>query len=126
MMDNRVARILVVDDDQFILDIITEVLDSAGFEVKTFLEGQSVMSFLTDNPADLVLLDIRLPGPNGYQVLKEIHSKFAIPVIMLTGVTEPEALMTSLELGAVDYIKKPFQGRELVARIRAKLRRTRV
>lgn len=125
-MDTRVARILVVDDDQFILDIITEVLDSAGFEVKTFLEGQSVVDFLAHNPADLVLLDIRLPGANGYQVLKEIHNKFAVPVIMLTGVTEPEALMTSLELGAVDYIKKPFQGRELVARIRAKLRRTRV
>jgi DNA-binding response OmpR family regulator len=125
-MDNRVARILVVDDDQFILDIITEVLDSAGFEVKTFLEGQSVIDFLAQNPADLVLLDIRLPGPNGYQVLKELHKNSAIPVIMLTGVTEPEALMTSLELGAVDYIKKPFQGRELVARIRAKLRRTRV
>ena len=125
-MDTRVARILVVDDDQFILDIITEVLDSAGFEVKTFLEGQSVIDFLAQNPADLVLLDIRLPGPNGYQVLKELHKNSAIPVIMLTGVTEPEALMTSLELGAVDYIKKPFQGRELVARIRAKLRRTRV
>ena len=125
-MDTQSQRILVVDDDEFILDIVSEVLINAGFEVKTFVEGQSVITFLADNSADLLILDIRLPGLNGYQVLREIRKLRGIPVIMLTGVTEPEAVVTSLELGAVDFVRKPFQGRELVARVRAKLRRATV
>lgn len=125
-MNKQVEHILVIDDDAFLSEILSETLVDSGFEVKTLADGQAALDYLAANPIDLVILDIRLPGLNGYEVLKEIRKRSEIPVIMLTGVTEPEAIVWSLELGAVDYIKKPFQANELVARVRAKLRRTKV
>ena len=125
-MNKQVEHILVIDDDAFLSEILSETLVDSGFEVKTLADGQAALDYLAANRIDLVILDIRLPGLNGYEVLKEIRKRSEIPVIMLTGVTEPEAIVWSLELGAVDYIKKPFQANELVARVRAKLRRTKV
>jgi two-component system response regulator MtrA len=125
-MNGQTKQILVVDDDPFIAEIISTNLNDKGFQVKTADNGQSALDYIAENSIDLIILDIRMPGLNGYEVLKELKSKSDIPVIMLSGIADPDSLVWSLELGAVDYIRKPFQANELVARVRAKLRRATV
>jgi DNA-binding response OmpR family regulator len=122
-MDNKANRILAVDDDEFILEIIKVTLEAEGFTVTTVNNGQEALRSLKESKPDLILLDIRMPGLNGYETLNGIRKESEIPVIMLTGIAGPESLSWTLELGANDYIKKPFLPRELVARVRAKLRR---
>ena len=116
------ARILVVDDDPQILDMLKCLLEDEGYVVNTAANGNSAMATLTEQKPDLVLLDISLPDLNGYQVLGLIREQSEVPVIMLTGIHEVISVRQSVNLGADDYVRKPFRPRELLARIKSKLR----
>ena len=119
------TRILIVDDEQYILDMLKCTLEDGGYDVDCAVDGKSALALLTGYQPDLVLLDIRMPNLNGYQVLELVREKSEIPVIMLTGVLEPISVYHSVSLGADDYVRKPFRTRELLARIKNKLRRAR-
>lgn len=117
-------KILVVDDEKSIADIISFNLKGEGFEVAVAYDGQeAVNKALTDNP-DLVILDVMLPEKDGFQVLKEIRIQKQTPVIMLTAKEEESDKVCGLDLGADDYMTKPFGMKELIARVKANLRRT--
>ncbi len=115
--------IMVVDDDQAILRLLKRTLEPEGFGVVTAANGGSTLALLEEHQADLIILDIMMPGLNGFQVLELIRQHSNIPVIMLTARCEVASLNEALGLGADDYVRKPFHTRELLARIRAKLRR---
>ena len=118
-----IRKILIVDDEKPIADIVSFNLKKEGFEVVLAYDGQeAVNKALTDSP-DLVLLDVMLPEKDGFQVLKEIRQQLDIPVLMLTAKEEEEDKVKGLELGADDYITKPFGMKELIARVKANLRR---
>jgi len=119
------AHILVVDDEQYVLELIKSTLEPEGYTITTASDGRSALSWLREHRPDLVLLDIKMPDLNGYQVLEHIRKQSDVPVIMLTGVLEPTAVQQSVGLGADDYIRKPFSPQVLLARIEAKLRRAR-
>jgi DNA-binding response OmpR family regulator len=119
------THILVVDDAQYITKFIERTLEDAGFVVTVANDGNSALAMLAEKEPDLVLLDIRMPGLDGFQVLERIRESSDVPVLMLTAVREKTALAHSLGLGADDYIEKPFLARVLIARIQAKLRRAR-
>ena len=120
----RTRSIIVIDDDPFILRLIKDTLQSNGFDVTVAADGVAGMALLRDTKPDLVLLDIMMPGPDGYQVLKSIRKHSDVPVIMITAKLGVDSIKEAMELGADDYVKKPFRPVELVARIHAKLRRT--
>ena len=122
-MENKAPKILVVDDDQYITGLIQQILEAEGFDVTAANSGRSALEKAAASEPDLVLLDINMPDMNGYEVLKRIREKSNVGVMMLTGVIEPSAVSSSLDLGADDYMRKPFQPKVLVARIKAKLRR---
>ncbi len=115
--------ILVVDDDQAILRLLKRTLEPEGFGVVIASNGRSALALLEEHKPDLVILDIMMPGLDGFQVLDLIRQRSNIPVIMLTARGEVTSLNEALGLGADDYVRKPFSTRELLARIRAKLRR---
>ena len=116
--------ILVVDDDPNISRLVTLYLEREGYEVKTAARGDDAVNEFTRLPPDMMLLDVMLPGMDGYQVLKSVRKSSAIPVIMLTARDETFDKVLGLELGADDYMTKPFDAKELVARVKAVLRRT--
>ena len=116
--------ILVVDDDPNISRLVTLYLEREGYEVKTAARGDDAVNEFTRLPPDMMLLDVMLPGMDGYQVLKSVRKSSAIPVIMLTARDETFDKVLGLELGADDYITKPLDAKELVARVKAVLRRT--
>ncbi len=117
-------KLLVVDDDPEIASLLSELLELEGFEVETANNGvQALEKF--DMSFDLILLDIMMPEMNGLNVLSQLRSKFTVPVIFLTAKDNEYDKIIGLELGADDYILKPFNDRELIARINALLRRTR-
>lgn len=119
-----VKKILVVDDEKSIADIVSFNLKAEGFEVIVAYDGQeAVKQALTDNP-DLIILDVMLPEKDGFQVLKEIRQQKQVPVIMLTAKEEESDKVCGLDLGADDYMTKPFGMKELLARVKANLRRT--
>ena len=124
MAENK-TTILVVDDEEYIRRLITRILDDAGYRVVTAASGKEALERLADSGINLVLLDIRMPDMDGFQTLGLIRKQYTIPVIMVTGVGEVTSVSDALSIGADDYVKKPFQARELVARIEAKLRRIR-
>ncbi|WJY67490.1 MtrAB system response regulator MtrA [Corynebacterium auris] len=117
-------KILVVDDDPAINEMLTIVLESEGFESRPIMDGAAAVSAFRDYDPDLVLLDLMLPGMNGVDICKEIRRESAVPIVMLTAKTDTVDVVLGLESGADDYITKPFKPKELVARIRARLRRT--
>jgi len=117
------SHVLIVDDNQEMLQIIKRTLELEGFSADVASDGNSALALLKERKPDLVLLDIVMPGMDGYQALYLIRQQSDVPVIMLTGVRETESIPRSLELGADDYIIKPFRTQEVLARIRAKLRR---
>jgi DNA-binding response OmpR family regulator len=123
--ENKNASILVVDDDRYIAEVIKCALEDEGYSVLLAYNGLTALSSFDQNKVDLVLLDIKMPGLDGYQILSKIREKSDIPVIMLTCVHEAEAVAQSVQLGADDYVRKPFLIQELIARVRAKLRRAR-
>lgn len=117
-------RILVVDDDLEIRELLQEYLSKAGYNVTTAQNGQEMKAKLAVQYPDLILLDIMLPGDDGFTLCKYVRQDSSVPIIMLTAVSDETDQIIGLELGADDYIAKPFSPRQLVARIRALLRRT--
>ena len=116
-------KILVVDDEDSILRLVESMLAPGGYEVVLAHSGEECLEKFRDACPDIVLLDIMMPGMNGYEVLRILRQQSNIPVIMLTAKSEITSVRDSLALGADDYIRKPFRKRELLARIQAKLRR---
>jgi DNA-binding response OmpR family regulator len=117
------AHILVIDDDHDMLDMVQDALEIEGYSVIVSDNGEEALERVQQDHPDLVLLDIKMPGLDGYQVLQKIRATSSVPVIMLTAIQEPHSVSHSLDLGADDYVKKPFSIQELMAHIRAKLRR---
>jgi DNA-binding response OmpR family regulator len=121
-----VSSILVVEDDPDIAELIAHFLEKAGHEVKRLTSGTQVMAQLRTAPADLVILDLMLPGMDGLlvcQAMRGDSATAAIPIIMLTARGDEADRIAGLELGADDYVTKPFSPKELVARVAARLRR---
>jgi two-component system response regulator VicR len=119
-------KILVVDDEKSIVDILKYNLQKEGYQVFTGMDGgEALQAFERCNP-DLVLLDVMMPVVSGYDVCRKIREKSTVPIIMLTARTEEVDKVLGLELGADDYVTKPFSVRELMARVRANLRRSTV
>ena len=119
----RKQRLLVVDDDQEVLRMVNRLFELEGYDVVTAADGKSAMALLEEHEPDLIVLDIMMPELNGFQVLDLVRQSSDIPIIMLTARSEVTTLHNALALGADDYVKKPFHTRELLARVRAKLRR---
>jgi two-component system alkaline phosphatase synthesis response regulator PhoP len=116
--------ILVVDDEPKIVELARDYLEHAGFSVMTSGDGPSAVATVGGRHPDLVVLDLGLPGMDGLDVMRAIRRDSEIPVVMLTARDDEVDKLLGLELGADDYITKPFSPRELVARVRAVLRRT--
>ncbi len=117
-------RILIVDDDENIAELISLYLTKECFETKKAEDGESALACLKDFAPDLILLDLMLPGIDGYQVCREIRKDSSTPIIMLSAKGEVFDKVLGLELGADDYMEKPFDSKELVARVKAVLRRS--
>ena len=120
MEDNK--RILIVEDDEAISMVEEAYLESAGFETKIIAEGTSVGVLLEKEQFDLILHDLMLPGKSGYEICREIRDQIDIPILMVTARTESVDKIRGFGLGADDYIAKPFDPAELVARVHANLR----
>lgn len=116
-------KILVVDDEKPIADILKFNIEKEGFQVEVAYDGEEAVFKAFNLKPDLILLDVMLPKKDGFQVLKEIRHKLKTPVLMLTAKEEEVDKVLGLELGADDYITKPFSMRELIARVKANLRR---
>ena len=116
-------KILIVDDDENIAELISLYLTKECFDTKIVHDGEDALTAFDEYGPNLVLLDLMLPGMDGYQVCREIRSKSQIPIIMLSAKGEVFDKVLGLELGADDYIIKPFDSKEMVARVRAVLRR---
>lgn len=116
-------KILIVDDDNNIAELISLYLTKECFETVIVNDGESVFPIVDQDPPQLILLDLMLPGIDGYQVCREVRAKHEIPIIMLSAKGEVFDKVLGLELGADDYIEKPFDSKELVARVKAVLRR---
>ena len=115
--------VLLVDDDAALLEVMTIVLSSEGYRVVTASDGAEALQELGRKDLDIVVLDVMLPRISGFEVLKKIREKSNVPVVMLTAKSQSVDKVVGLELGADDYITKPFDTKELLARIRAILRR---
>lgn len=115
--------IMAVDDEQTILRLLSRTLEPEGYGVIVADNGRSALDLLEEHRPDLVILDIMMPGLDGFQVLNLIRQRSNVPVIMLSARHEMTTRRDTLNLGADDYVGKPFHAGELVARIRAKLRR---
>ena len=117
------GRVLVVDDDAALAEMLGIVLRNEGFESRVSATGDQAMADFRDYRPDLVLLDLMLPGKDGIDVCREIRSESGVPIVMLTAKNDTVDVVVGLESGADDYIVKPFKPKELVARIRARIRR---
>ncbi|CAB4881734.1 unannotated protein [freshwater metagenome] len=117
------SRILVVEDEETLSEAIAFLLSKEGFEVSVAVTGPDAIAQFDKNGADLILLDLMLPGLSGTEVCRQIRTKSAVPIIMLTAKDSEIDKVVGLELGADDYVTKPYSSRELIARIRAVLRR---
>lgn len=116
-------KVLVVDDDPFLLRNLEVLLGREGYSVRGATSGEEALSMLNDDPADLVVLDLGLPGIDGVTTCRRLRAKWHMPVLMLTARTDAMDKVVGLEVGADDYLTKPFEPSEFVARVRAQLRR---
>ncbi|MFO1089625.1 MAG: response regulator transcription factor [Hyphomicrobiales bacterium] len=116
-------RLLVVDDDRGTRDLVRAYFEQHNFLVTTAKNGQELLSLLARGPYDLILLDVMLPDRDGLSLCREISAKSHVPIILLTAIAETADRIIGLELGADDYVTKPFEPRELLARVRVVLRR---
>ncbi|MFT4202267.1 MtrAB system response regulator MtrA [Gordonia sp. X0973] len=123
-MDRMKPRVLVVDDDAALAEMLTIVLRGEGFEPFHVADGTQALTAVREIRPDLVLLDLMLPGMNGIDVCRVLRQDSGVPIVMLTAKTDTVDVVLGLESGADDYMVKPFKPKELVARIRARLRRT--
>ena len=117
------ARVLVVDDDPTVREVVVSYLKAAQHEVVEAEDGESVAAIVRESPVDLVVLDLMLPGIDGLEVCRRLRSTSDVPVIMLTALGSETDRVVGLELGADDYVTKPFSPRELVLRVESVLRR---
>jgi DNA-binding response OmpR family regulator len=120
------ADILLVEDEPNIREVVTLYLQRAGYRVRSVADGNAAIEEFERNPPDLLLLDLMLPGVDGYEITEWLRSFSEIPLIMLTARREIADRIAGLEMGADDYIVKPFSPQELVSRVRAVLRRSKV
>jgi two-component system KDP operon response regulator KdpE len=116
--------ILAVDDDVQVLSLVRDTLEMEGYRVITADSGEAAVAAFEQQPPDLVVLDIMMPGIDGYAVCRRIRSSSQVPIIMLTGMGSDEEKVRGLDVGADDYVAKPFSVEELLARVRAVLRRS--
>ncbi|AFM39620.1 response regulator with CheY-like receiver domain and winged-helix DNA-binding domain [Desulfosporosinus acidiphilus SJ4] len=116
-------RILIVDDEKKITSVLKAYLQQEGFQVSTAINGIIALTMFKENSYDLIILDLMLPGMSGTEICREIRKLSSVPIIMLTARVEEEDRIQGLRIGADDYITKPFSPREVVARVRAVLRR---
>ena len=121
--DDKKPHILVVDDDPAITELIASVLEDAGLEATVCHNGEDALRTLAEGSFDLALLDIMMPGMDGLELCSRIKERYDLPVVFLTARDGESDLVVSFTLGADDYIVKPFRPRELVARVKARLRR---
>jgi DNA-binding response OmpR family regulator len=122
-VNEQTGRVLVVDDDETVRDVVRRYLEVAGFTVDVAGDGVDGLKRFAAQPADLVVLDVMMPGINGLEVCKRLRQVSQVPIVMLTALGEEENRIAGLQLGADDYVTKPFSGDELLARLRAVLRR---
>jgi two-component system response regulator ResD len=118
-----VQSVLVVDDEPRIVEVVQKYLAREGFQVSTARDGEAALATVSAHSPDLIVLDLMLPKVDGLEVFRRLRAKSSVPVIMLTAKGEETDRIVGLELGADDYITKPFSPRELVARVKAVLRR---
>ncbi|GAA4497449.1 response regulator [Gluconacetobacter tumulicola] len=119
----NMTHLLIVDDDEEILSLLTRFFETYGHEVSVASGGREMFAVLETASINLVILDLMMPGENGLELCAELRQKSQVPIIMLTAVDTPTDRVVGLELGADDYITKPFDQRELLARVKAVLRR---
>lgn len=117
------GRVLIVDDDTALAEMLGIVLKNEGYEAGVVTRGDEAIAAFRELKPDLVLLDLMLPGKDGIDVCKEIRAESGVPIVMLTAKTDTVDVVLGLESGADDYVLKPFKPKELVARVRARLRR---
>jgi two-component system, OmpR family, response regulator len=122
--DTAMQRLLIVDDDAEIRSLLAEQLTRAGFAVRTAGDGAQMRRALESEPVDLIVLDLNLPREDGLTLCRDLRARTNTPIIMLTARSEPIDRIVGLEMGADDYLAKPFEPRELLARIRTVLRRS--
>ena len=118
------ARVLVVDDDQTVREVVVSYLRAAGHDVPEAADGEAGLAAMDDAPADLVILDVMMPGMDGLEVCRRLRADSDVPVVLLTALGSEQDRVLGLELGADDYLTKPFSPRELVLRVDSILRRT--
>jgi DNA-binding response OmpR family regulator len=123
--DAVMDRVLVVDDEPMVREVVTQYLEREGFIVETAQDGEAALEAIRTRQPDLIVLDVMLPQQDGFSVLNEVRKDSTIPVILLTARGEEPDRVVGLELGADDYVVKPFSPRELAARVRSVLRRSR-
>src|SRR5450631_2245278 len=122
-VESQTARVLLVDDDRVLCQMLTEYLNAEHFEVKSVHDGGEALAELEGSRFEIVILDVMLPSVGGFDVLRQLGANHATPILMLTARGDDVDRIVGLELGADDYLSKPFNPRELVARLRAILRR---
>jgi two-component system OmpR family response regulator len=120
---NEAAHLLVVDDDRETCDLIRGFFERHGYRVSAAHDEAGMMDRLRRHAVDLIILDVMLPGRDGLQLCRDLRARSNIPIIMVTAINEPADRIVGLELGADDYVAKPFEPRELLARVRAVTRR---
>ncbi|HEX9260838.1 MAG TPA: response regulator transcription factor [Acidimicrobiales bacterium] len=120
---DRPAVVLVIDDEPMVREVVSRYLQLDGMRVYEAADGPSAARWLSSHTPDLVVLDVMLPGADGLTILRELRAKGSVPVILLTARAEEADRVLGLELGADDYVVKPFSARELAARVRSVLRR---
>jgi DNA-binding response OmpR family regulator len=118
------STILIIDDDRFLLDSLQVLLSREHFTVRTATNARDGLQQIVAGPPDLLILDLSLPDEDGFTLCRRVRQKWKFPIVMLTSRSEMMEKVIGLEVGADDYVTKPFEGRELIARIRAQLRRT--
>lgn len=118
------ARVLVVDDDPAILRAVRHALEGQGYQVRALAEGSGVLEAMRHHPPDVILLDLALPDVDGLTICRAVREESAVPIIVLSAIGDDETKVAALDLGADDYLTKPFSIQELTARIRVALRRS--
>ncbi len=118
------VKILVVDDEPSIREVVSLYLEEMGFDPTVVGDGHAALELIRTDPPDLLILDVMLPGVDGYEITRQVRANSAIPIILLTARADEIDRILGLEMGADDYVVKPFSPRELVSRVKAVLRRT--
>jgi two-component system response regulator BaeR len=122
-MNKKMTKILIVEDEKKIAELLSDYLRQTGYETHILLRGDEVIPWVKKNEVEMILLDLMLPGMHGIEVCRGLRQFSQVPIIMVTAQTEEIDRLLGLELGADDYVSKPFSPREVVARVKAVLRR---